>query len=109
MPLIKSLLKRDWFVGLVITLLFLLFAESGQFVAFDQQVYNLGVKFFASKNPDEDIVNIAIDDKSIQALGAWPWSRDVLAETTPMLNTRVPSSMDISTFRLQTSGNLRAT
>ena len=85
MPLIKSLLKRDWFIGLVITLLFLLFAEAGWFSALDRQAYNLGVKFSASKDPHEDIVVVAIDDKSLQALGAWPWSRDVLAETTQLL------------------------
>jgi serine/threonine-protein kinase len=85
MPLIKSLLKRDWFVGLVITLLFLLFAEAGWFSALDRQAYNLGAKFSANKAPREDIVVVAIDDKSLQALGAWPWSRDVLAETTHLL------------------------
>jgi serine/threonine-protein kinase len=86
MPLIKSLLKRDWFVGLVITLLFLALAEAGWFSALDRQAYRLGVKFSASKDPHEDIVVIAIDDKSLQALGAWPWSRDVLAETTQLLS-----------------------
>jgi serine/threonine-protein kinase len=85
MPLIKSLLKHDWFVGLVITILFLAFAEAGWFSALDRQAYNLGVKFSASKDPREDIVVVAIDDKSLQALGAWPWSRDVLAETTQLL------------------------
>ena len=85
MPLIKSLLKRDWFVGLVITLLFLLLAEAGWFSALDRQAYNLGTKFSANKAPREDIVVVAIDDKSLQALGAWPWSRDVLAETTHLL------------------------
>jgi CHASE2 domain-containing sensor protein len=86
MPLIKSLLKRDWFIGLVIALLFLAFAEAGWFAGLDRQAYNLGVKFSASKDPHEDIVVVAIDDKSLQALGAWPWSRDVLAETTQLLS-----------------------
>jgi len=90
MPLIKSLLKRDWFVGLVITLLFLLFAESGWFAALDRQAYNLGVKFSAAKDAHDDIVVIAIDDKSLQALGSWPWSRDVLAETTKLLTKAKP-------------------
>jgi len=85
MPLIKSLLKRDWFIGLVITLLFLMIAEAGWFTALDRQAYNLGVKFSAGKDPHEDIVVVAIDDKSLQALGAWPWSRDVLAATTKLL------------------------
>ena len=90
MPLIKSLLKRNWLVGLVITCLFLIFAETGMFSGIDRQAYNLGVKFSANKEPHEDIVVIAIDDKSLQTLGAWPWSRDVLAETTQLLTKAKP-------------------
>jgi len=90
MPLIKSLIKRTWFIGLVITLLFLAFAEAGWFAALDRQAYNLGVQFSAAKEPHEDIVVVAIDDKSLQKLGAWPWSRDVLAETTKLLAKAKP-------------------
>ncbi len=91
MSLNKSLIKRDWFIGLVITLLFLIFAEIGVFSAFDRQAYNLGVKFSSAREPNEKIVVVAIDDKSLQALGAWPWSRDVLAESMKLLTSTKPS------------------
>ena len=91
MPSVKSLLKRDWFVGLVITLLFLALAESGVFSAFDREAYNLGVKFSSAREPNDKIVIVAIDDKSQQALGAWPWSRDVLAESMKLLTSTKPS------------------
>ena len=91
MPSIKSLLRRDWFIGLVITLLFLFFAETGLFSAFDREAYNLGVKFSTAREPNEKIVVVAIDDKSQQALGAWPWSRDVLAESMKLLTSTKPS------------------
>lgn len=91
MPPIKPLLKRDWFVGLVITFLFLIFAETGLFSAFDRAAYNLGVKFSAAREPSEKIVVVAIDDRSQQALGAWPWSRDVLAESMKLLTSTKPS------------------
>ncbi|MGI9292810.1 MAG: CHASE2 domain-containing protein, partial [Pseudomonadales bacterium] len=93
MPSIKSLLRRDWFIGLVITILFLLLAEAGWLAALDRQAYNVGVKFSAAKEPHEDIVVVASDDKSIQALGAWPWSREVLAKTTRLLSRAKPSVM----------------
>ena len=96
MPLIKSLLKRDWFSGLVITLVFLLAAEAGWFAALDRQAYNLGLQFSTSKEANEDIVVVAIDDKSLQALGAWPWSRDVLAETTLLLSRAEPEVIGFS-------------
>ena len=91
MPSVKSLLKRDWFVGLVITLLFLIFAETGLFSSFDREAYNLGVKFSTAREPNDQIVVVAIDDKSLQALGAWPWSRDVLAESMKLLTSTKPS------------------
>ena len=91
MPSVKSLLKRDWFVGLVITLLFLVFAETEVFSAFDREAYNLGVKFSSAREPNDEIVVVAIDDKSQQALGAWPWSRDVLAESMKLLTSTKPS------------------
>jgi serine/threonine-protein kinase len=91
MALLKSLIKRDWFIGLVITLLFLIFAEAGVFSALDREAYNLGVKFSTAREPNEKIVVVAIDDKSLQTLGAWPWSRDVLAESMKLLTSTKPS------------------
>jgi serine/threonine-protein kinase len=82
---ISLLLRLDWFVGLVVTVLFLLLAEVGVFSSLDRKAYELGVRFSADKEPLEDIAVIAIDDKSLQALGTWPWTRDVLAETTLLL------------------------
>ncbi len=87
----KSWLKQDWFIGLVLILLFLIFAEAGVFGTFDRGAYNLGVKLASARDPHEDVVVVAVDDKSLQALGAWPWSRDVLAETTQILAGAKPS------------------
>jgi len=82
---ITSLIRLDWLIGLVITALFLIFAEAGLFSSLDRKAYDLGVRFSAAEEPVEDIAVIAIDDKSLKALGAWPWTRDVLAETTLLL------------------------
>ena len=71
-------------------LLFLLAAEGGLFDSFNRKVYDLGLQFSTSKEPHEDIVIVAIDDKSLSALGAWPWSREVLAETTKQMTRGGP-------------------
>ena len=71
-------------------LLFLLAAEVGLFDSFDRKAYDLGLQFTTSKEPHEDIVIVAIDDKSLLVLGAWPWSREVLAETTKQLTRGGP-------------------
>jgi CHASE2 domain-containing sensor protein len=88
--LIKSLIKQNWFSGLGLMLLFLLAAEAGLFDSFDRKAYELGLQFSSSKEPHEDIVIVAIDDKSLLALGAWPWSRNLLAETTKQLTRGGP-------------------
>ena len=82
MALLRSLFERDWFVGLIITLLFLIFAETGVFSGLDRQAYDLGTRISSAREPRDDIVIVAVDDESLQKLGAWPWSRDVLADTT---------------------------
>jgi len=70
---------------LILTALFLVFAEVGIFSVLDRNAYDLGVRFSADKEPYEDIAVVAIDDKSLKALGTWPWTRDVLAEITLLL------------------------
>ena len=91
MQLIKSLIKRNWFVGSVITLLFLIASEAGWFAALDRYAFDIGIRFSSSKQANEDVVVVAIDDKSLQALGAWPWSREVLAETTQLVSAAKPA------------------
>ena len=66
-------------------LLFLIIAEAGLFTALDRQAYDIGLQFTSSKEAHEDIVIIAIDDKSLRARGSWPWSRDVIAEATQLI------------------------
>jgi len=81
MQLTEPSKKRNWLPGLAIVMLFLLASEAGWFSALDRQAYNLGVRFSSSKDAHEDVVVVAIDDKSLAKLGAWPWPREVLAET----------------------------
>ena len=91
MALLRSLFERDWFVGLIITLLFLIFAETGVFSGLDRQAYDLGTRISSAREPRDDIVIVAVDDESLQKLGAWPWSRDVLAQATLVLTQAKPS------------------
>jgi CHASE2 domain-containing sensor protein len=90
MQLTESSKKRNWLPGLAILVLFLLASEAGWFSALDRQAYNLGVRFSSGKDAREDVVVVAIDDKSLAKLGSWPWSRDVLAETTQLIGRAGP-------------------
>ncbi|MDP6184139.1 MAG: CHASE2 domain-containing protein, partial [Gammaproteobacteria bacterium] len=72
--------KSDWFVGLVISIVFLVLWQMGNAVlgGLERYAYDLGVRW-SSADPGDRIAVIAIDDRSIQNIGRWPWSRDTHA------------------------------
>jgi adenylate cyclase len=47
-------------------------------------------KLFVGKKPSEDIVIVAIDNQSLQALGRWPWDRKTQAELIDKINDAEP-------------------
>ena len=72
--------KTDWFLGLVIALLFILFFRNSDLIqSLERKAYDMAVKM-SSKNPNDKIAIIAIDDQSISNIGRWPWSREIHAD-----------------------------
>jgi len=78
--------KSDWFVGLIISLVFLALWLTGNAMlgGFERDAYDLGVRM-SSADPGDKIAVIEIDDKSIQNIGRWPWSREIHAKMTDKL------------------------
>jgi len=76
--------KKDWFLGLVVTLL--LFVAGGTYLiqSLERAAYDWGVRA-SSRTPSDKVVVIAIDDASIRNIGRWPWSREVHAKMTEAL------------------------
>ena len=84
-----SIWKSDWLAGLLIGLLFVMFklADFGPTAAFERDLYDRGVRGTdRDLKTSRDLAIIAIDDKSIERLGRWPWSRNVIAELIPRLS-----------------------
>ena len=77
--------KSDWFLGLVIAVLLFAFRGGDLLQSLERKAYDLGVKA-SSKNPNDRIAIIAIDDQSINNIGRWPWSREVHAKMTDLLS-----------------------
>ncbi len=76
--------KKDWFLGLIVSLVFL-FAGGTQLIqSLERAAYDWGVRA-SSRNPSDKVVVIAIDDASIRSIGRWPWSREVHAKMTDAL------------------------
>lgn len=46
----------------------------------DAIFYDIKSRLFASRTPDERIVIVDIDDRSLAELGRWPWRRDLTAQ-----------------------------
>jgi serine/threonine-protein kinase len=74
----NGVLKSDWFTGLVIILIFLIFAGSDFIASIERSAYDFGVRS-SSRIPSDKIAIIAIDDQSIDNIGRWPWPRDIHA------------------------------
>ncbi len=78
--------KKDWFLGLVVSLA-LFFAGGSQLIqGFERAAYDWGVRA-SSRPPSDKVVVIAIDESSIRNIGRWPWSREVHAKMADILAT----------------------
>jgi serine/threonine-protein kinase len=80
----KLFWKTDWFVGLLVAIVFLFSANSDLMQSLERKAYDLGVRA-SSRTPSDKIAVIAIDDQSIANLGRWPWPRATQAKMLDML------------------------
>ena len=77
--------KSDWFLGVIIVLVIALFNRLNDLIpSLERKAYDLGV-IATARAPSDKIAIIAIDADSLDKIGRWPWSREVLAKMTDML------------------------
>ncbi len=70
----------------IFSVLFLYYTQNSFLEAFEEKTYDLRFKVLRGPvTPDPNIAIIAIDDKSIAALGRYPWSRDNYARLVDKL------------------------
>ena len=58
----------------------------------------LSDKLYSEKEPLNNIIIIAIDDKSLQEIGRWPWPREKFIEILDLLKESKVIGLDISFF-----------
>ncbi|MDT8281222.1 MAG: serine/threonine-protein kinase [Gammaproteobacteria bacterium] len=86
----NGIIKSDWFTGLIITFIFLIFtgidiiADIDFINGIERSAYDIGVRS-SSHVPSDKIAIIAIDDQSIDNIGHWPWSRSIHAQMIDIL------------------------
>lgn len=93
--------KTDWFLGGVLTLLVALASAFHLFQGLERSAYDAAFRM-SSRTPSERIAIIAIDEPSIDALGAWPWSPDLFARITDLLSA-AQAKLIVDTAGFQTS------
>lgn len=75
-------------IGILITLAIaiLMYVKISPLEMFEEKLYDLRLKIRGKVIPPPYVVIIAIDDKSLERFGRWPWSRDKMARLTEILH-----------------------
>ena len=76
--------RADWFLGLAVALLLLAFSGTDLIQSLERKAYDMGVQATA-REPMTDVYVIVIDEPSVEKIGRWPWSREVLARMADLL------------------------
>ena len=74
--------KPEIFMGTAITLLFLVLSlvPGGFPERLELRYYDMRMGLRMAQGGEDDIVLVDIDDRSLQAIGRWPWPRSILAD-----------------------------
>ena len=88
---------KDWFAGLLVTVVVLAAFRVGYLDSLELAVYDWGVRG-SERTVSDRVAVVAIDDKSIQNLGRWPWPRDLHAEIYKTLSDAGPKVIGSTIF-----------
>ncbi len=80
----------------VLTMLALIPGQSVRY-GLESSVYDQFMRW-SLRHPSRDIAIIQIDDRSIENIGRWPWSRDILAQVVSRLDEGGARVIGMSTF-----------
>ncbi len=89
--------KKDWFLGLVMSLALLAAGGTQLIEGLERFAYDWGVRASA-RTPSDRISVIAIDKRSIDNIGRWPWSREVHAKMIESLASARPKVIGYTVF-----------
>ncbi|KAF0166925.1 MAG: serine/threonine protein kinase bacterial [Rhodocyclaceae bacterium] len=76
--------KSDWFFGVVVSVVVLILGNGELLQGLERKAYDMGVAA-ASRTPSDKVAVIAIDKPSLDNIGRWPWSREIMAEMVDKL------------------------
>ncbi|HNR11995.1 MAG TPA: adenylate/guanylate cyclase domain-containing protein [Thermodesulfobacteriota bacterium] len=76
-------------IGIIITICCLMvrFLQIGFLDQFERNLYDLRLRTQAKTKPLDRVVIVAIDEKSVDEIGRWPWPRNRIAELISILSS----------------------
>jgi serine/threonine-protein kinase len=89
--------KKDWFLGLVVSLVLLAAGGTQLIEGLERFAYDWGVRA-STRTPSDKVSVIAIDKRSIDNIGRWPWSREVHAKMIDSLAGAKPKVIGYTVF-----------
>ncbi|NJD35802.1 MAG: CHASE2 domain-containing protein [Betaproteobacteria bacterium] len=76
--------KSDWFFGVAVSILVLILGNGNLLQGLERKAYDMGVAA-TTRAPSDKVAVIAIDKPSLDNIGRWPWSRDIMADMVEKL------------------------
>jgi adenylate cyclase len=94
----------------VVMLVFALYVWAPEFLkSIETTLYDLHFTLRGARHPGDQVVVVAIDEKSLASVGRWPWPRSTLANLVTTLSKGGPKviALDILLSEPEVSGELR--
>jgi CHASE2 domain-containing sensor protein len=76
--------KSDWFFGVAVSVVMLILGNGELLQGLERKAYDMGVGA-ATRTPSDKVAVIAIDKQSLDNIGRWPWSREIMADMVDKL------------------------
>lgn len=76
--------KSDWFFGVAVSVVMLVLGNGDLLQGLERKAYDMGVGA-ATRTPSDKVAVIAIDKPSLDNIGRWPWSREIMADMVDKL------------------------
>lgn len=84
-----SFIFKRFLIGLIVTglLTALMFLKLPPIESLEEKLYDYRFKIRGTTKPPDTVIIAAIDEKSLEKLGRWPWSRDKISRLVEKLNS----------------------
>ena len=77
--------KSDWFFGVLVSIVMLILGNGQLLQGLERKAYDMGVQA-TTRTPSDRVAVIAIDKPSLDNIGRWPWSREIMADMVDKLS-----------------------